>query len=441
MAFTGKSVVFDFANNYGDSNYMRIRSIEFYYQGSKITLTTSNSNFYATTEYNSNLVADHAFESLGQTGSSEGTEWSSNYQAVTNQRLIVVFDSEQTFDSIVVNNAHEYGSEISRGVKDLKITITSDSYINTTYNAVISGTPLTIFDGTVSAHIASNISDDQELALFENFIIHSLPALEFAGKGWLGNTILWPTFPVPIIEISGDVDKFGLRPTLPALEISMSGTCYPTTAAIAFSLPALSCEIQGTTNRIDISFELPALQAQLHRGGHIEFAFPKLAAVLAGDRAVSGDIAVEFPALQASLTSGGYIDAELPGVSCVIQATKNHVGKIEFPFPSLDFFIESSRPCNISIVEELPALAVDISALPGHLSKIQATLPALKVSISAFKNITADISYFLPSLQCSMTGKANIAGSIEIEFPALDIVLISANFESAVLKYVRGKIR
>lgn len=165
MSFTAKSIIFDIADNWGDSGWVGIRSIEFKLSGSLISISESDITCYATTFTNSSFRPALAFmTSLTKTGSNVNTCWMSLYPNKNNQRLICVFDSEITFDSIVINNHHSFGSATNRGAKNVKIHISDDTITDTTYDADISSSAL-IYDGVFDEHVSSDVSDDQILSL------------------------------------------------------------------------------------------------------------------------------------------------------------------------------------------------------------------------------------------------------------------------------------
>jgi hypothetical protein len=163
---TAKSVILDFTDNYGDNSYMGIRQCDFYYEGSKIELTvTTDFVAYSTSNYSS-TPAQWAFDtSTDYLGDYTGEGWMSN-NASTNQRLIIVFNTEQTFDSIVINNNHGTsaagGSNLIRGVKNILIYISTDEITDTTYGTSITNSNL-IFNNQIAIHADGNVQDDQVL--------------------------------------------------------------------------------------------------------------------------------------------------------------------------------------------------------------------------------------------------------------------------------------
>lgn len=134
MVITAKSVVFDVTDNYG-SSYISIRSIEFSKDGVVLPLTASDFTAYATGTL-SGYSPDFAFNtSLSKVGSSNTTEWVG--AANIRQRLIVVFNAEQDFDEIIVNNGHNSGGSDTRGARTVRITASTDAITDTTFEGAI----------------------------------------------------------------------------------------------------------------------------------------------------------------------------------------------------------------------------------------------------------------------------------------------------------------
>jgi len=161
---TAKTVVFDIADNWGDGSYVGVTAIEFKLGGVLVAVTTEFTA-YSTTNYSGSYQAQYVFDtSKDKTGSGAGTSWFSA-AVPSNQRLIVVFDSEQTFDEIVVNNFHIAAGSYSMGAQNVKITWTASSYTDTTYNASVTGG--TVLNNTAwPQHVAGNVADDQTVWTF-----------------------------------------------------------------------------------------------------------------------------------------------------------------------------------------------------------------------------------------------------------------------------------
>jgi len=161
-----KSVVFDMSDNWGSTVVLGLRSIEFSLGGSVIPLLSSDFTAYATSSANSNFLPEFAFDtSLSKVGAVTLVSWSATLFTHTNQRLIVVFNSEQTFDEIIINNSHLSGGSTDRSVKNVKITTSTDAITDVTYNAAIANS--TVLNNTVwPEHVALDIADDQTVWAF-----------------------------------------------------------------------------------------------------------------------------------------------------------------------------------------------------------------------------------------------------------------------------------
>jgi hypothetical protein len=158
---TGKSVILDIADNYGDSGYTGIRQVDFYLSGVKITVT-SGFTAYASSYY-SGGPPDKAFNT---STSKTGDYWNQGFlsNSSTNIRLICVFDSAIDFDEIKINNHHYYGGELTRGSKNVKIHSSTDTIISTVYNEAIENSTL-LFEGIFDQHSALDDEDEQTIVL------------------------------------------------------------------------------------------------------------------------------------------------------------------------------------------------------------------------------------------------------------------------------------
>ncbi|MEM8954358.1 MAG: glycine-rich domain-containing protein [Verrucomicrobiota bacterium] len=157
-AITTKSVVFDVADTWGSST-TSIRSIEFHKNGAAIPLTSSDFTAYATSSLNPTTYAP--WRSFDTTLSKSGG-WNNNaWFAVigSGQRLIVVFNTPQEFDQIVVTNGHNSGNQTDRGARNVKITISDDAISDVTYNAVIANST-ELNDTEWPEHAAGDGADD-----------------------------------------------------------------------------------------------------------------------------------------------------------------------------------------------------------------------------------------------------------------------------------------
>jgi len=166
IEYSAKSIILEYSDNWGDGTYSQIRSIEFYYKGTLVSLTNSTDFTAYGLFYAVSTEVWRIFDtSLSKTGVSTNNGWVSTSGGSSNRRLVCVFNSSQTFDSIVVNNGHHSGTaNTTRGIKTTKITISDDEITNTTYEAIIANSTV-IFDGIIEQHVAIDQIDDQVIPI------------------------------------------------------------------------------------------------------------------------------------------------------------------------------------------------------------------------------------------------------------------------------------
>lgn len=167
--FTAKSVIIDMTNNWTDGSYVGLRSVELYLSGSKVSTPLSALTGYDTS---SSFDPIHAFKNeVSKTGGSfTDNGWTSDPGSITNQRIVCVFSSPVTFDSMVINNYHHSGGSTARGAKDINVYYSTDTITTATYGAAISNSAL-IFTGQLHQHAASDAADNQTLTLINNYSI------------------------------------------------------------------------------------------------------------------------------------------------------------------------------------------------------------------------------------------------------------------------------
>lgn len=163
-SYTAKSVIIDMADTWGGTSFLELRQVDFYYAGEKI-LITSGITAYSTSSFGQDYLPSNAFyTSTSKTGYRAGNQYTSYVTSATNQRIICVFTSPITFDSMVINNGHNNGGETNNGAKNVKIYTSTDAITSTTYNEAIANSTL-IFDGQLAQHVAADQADDQILDL------------------------------------------------------------------------------------------------------------------------------------------------------------------------------------------------------------------------------------------------------------------------------------
>ena len=172
VVYTAKTVIFEIASNFGGDNYVGIRSVEFY--NSAGALMTPAYTAYSTSNYGTTPPI-HAFNTtLSKIGAYASLAWMSNGQV--NQRLICVFDTEQEFAGITINNHHNSGGELLRGANAVKIYVSTDTITSTVFEEALTNDTL-IFDSNFAQHVATNTVDDQELTLAEITVYTSVVSL------------------------------------------------------------------------------------------------------------------------------------------------------------------------------------------------------------------------------------------------------------------------
>lgn len=159
---TAKSVVFDVLNSWGQAS-LGMRSIEFYSGVMLLSLTGSDFTAYSATQWDTGTLPGFAFDtSLSKTGGYPNNSWLSANGASTNQRLIIVFNTEQSFNSIVVNNFHISGGTATYGARITSITSSLDAITDTTYNAAIANSTALTVSEELAMHAVGDTVDDVE---------------------------------------------------------------------------------------------------------------------------------------------------------------------------------------------------------------------------------------------------------------------------------------
>ncbi len=162
-----KSVIFDIADNWGNGTYLGVRELAFRRNGSEITNNNTLASFYSTTHLESHYIAEYAFyTSLSKTGASSDNQWYASVGAgyVTDQRLICVFNTLTTFDTIRINNAHASGTYSDAGIQNVKIYTSLNAITSTVYGEAIANSTK-IFDSTFPEHAAVDAAQNFDITL------------------------------------------------------------------------------------------------------------------------------------------------------------------------------------------------------------------------------------------------------------------------------------
>jgi len=161
-----KSIIIDITDNWGDTSFLGIRSVEFKNDDALISLADEDITCYSTSEYATVYGPKYTFiTSTSKTASWSENQWLAGNGFVTNQRIICVLDTPIEFNSVVVNNSHNGGGYETSGAKNIKIHGSTDEITNTTYDSVISNAALIFSDQLATHLVPTNVIDDQILDL------------------------------------------------------------------------------------------------------------------------------------------------------------------------------------------------------------------------------------------------------------------------------------
>jgi len=434
--FTAKSVVFDIADNYGGADAIGVRSIEFYDGAGLVAVSSGNCTAYNSSQYGPQYHASYAFYTgLSKIDSAQvSTCWKSGYQHTSNERIVVVFDTDINFTSIVINNYHDNGGVTSQGASGVKVTITSDAYSTTTYGASVTGGRV-LFDSTISEHIASNAVDDQTLDLLTNDVEFDIPIYTNEGFAWPGDAVLvandFVGTPWPTLTVSGEAAYWrGIQIEIPQLTPSLEATFVPITVDFEFTIPALTFELSATANKIHMALDLTELTAEMHRGGVAEFALPDLSitgAVLADKVASLGvslpEILFEghtgarakfsLPEITAEMFTGARFGMSLPSLDMEFVAQATRPSTVGFTMPKIAFLAHAGG----AVAFSLPEIDASISGMVNPVANLSTVIPALRCTGVARIDARGDIEHALPAILSSMTAKAHPVGSMSFTLP------------------------
>jgi hypothetical protein len=202
--FTVKSVVLDIATNYGDEEYTGIRSIDFWFEGSKIAnIPTTNFTASASNYASVNYIPAFSFDTtLSKIGSAYRTEWVGVNPLPL--RLICVFNVVTSFDEIRINNSHDLGYAL-RGAKDVKIYTSTDAITDNYPNNPIPNSEL-IFDRAFAIHSDVNEEDEQTLILTGGFTGVTIDVPSFSVSNTFAPITILNDISVPPFSITSELN-------------------------------------------------------------------------------------------------------------------------------------------------------------------------------------------------------------------------------------------
>lgn len=347
MAFESvKSVVFDFASNHGEAYAMGVRSIDFYLGASLISLASSDMTCYATSTDSSTENEDAFITALSKTGTRYGMAWLSDYSNSMNQRLIIVFNSVQTFDAIKVNNFHHLGSQTTTGAQNVKIHTSTDAITDTTYNAAISNST-EICDGSIDEHVGTDTVDTQNIDLPATSMMIPPLTLEIEGNKDLTGDI---QATIPSLSLAVTVSNPGLENVfdmeIPSLVIEACAA-----PSINIELPSLTMEIEGKTGKLaNIKAKIPSLTMESKSGINGDLTIPSM--TLESDvstvvplEELTGNISLLIPALRSRITSvpDNVIDADIPMATILGECQQSGDNNLDMTIPSIVAEIDSGE--------------------------------------------------------------------------------------------------
>jgi len=447
-----KSLVIDSADNWGDSSYVGIRSVELYSGGVLHEVTNED-----ITCYNANYSAyepELAFiTSLSKTGSPTGTSWV-DYDGVT--RLICVFDDPVEFDQVVINNYHSSGGYTSRGTQNTKITITEETYVTETYDAAVTG-GWVLFNGVIPQHAASDAAQDYDIPLisysylptvsstahiyFNPYMQGTLPSLESEGTVAF-NPFVDATLPTIRLTTPEHVTAT-LDSDLPTLSL-LSAIGYNMT--VDATLPYLRIEAEFG-ERCYVDSRLPLLECEARTGSKVDANLPEMKLTAVGLAGAVGVLDKPLPDLQIEAVMGSQVDSKLPtigieaelttpvlctvaktlpGLKCEAAATGGAITLASIiPFPKIT---ANASVNGIGTVDlDIPAMRISATGLSGSTSALDATLPDLRIE-SASYSVIIELDAYLPQLTTDVaTGKDS--GNVDN--------IMSTDREFELLRYAR----
>jgi len=437
---TAKSVVFDIEDNWGYSAYLGVRSIEFYNGASKLSISSANSMTYAEASPYTWAEGERAFDtSLSKTGTAINTVWLALDSV--NVRITIVFDTEQTFSSIVINNYHGSGSNITYGIKNFTVQYSSESITSTIYNDPVASSAY-IFASQINAHVATDTEDDQTVTLVFPSIDLSLPLMQVESVGWLGNAAIMPSFPSLESSIEATSWPLGIFLDLPMKTVSMSASFAPRYADIEASFPAIAISGSLTANKIDFDFKLPVFTATMNGYNRIAFELPVIDFVFSGNSSRIASLTFDLSTLLVESFAGAVANIFIPmmlfdgtSLGCSSQASID----INLPIIESSFI---SNGCFLSNFDSLfPMFSVNISANPAIVGELIFSKEQLVFSSLGDVGNIGNIDFTSAGLICSLEGDASILSQLLCSLPLIQIENNSFNFIDSALHHIREAIR
>lgn len=161
--YTAKSFLVDVFDQ-PTFNGVNIRQLDFYFEGNKLGYADGVDGVAHALFPEVNTLVKYMFNTnTSYTGSQTVNCWQ-QISLNNTVRIALVFTNPITFDSIIINNAHNSGGLVERGAEALDMYVTPDEDSGTVAEAEVPNGTL-IFNDEIRQHVASDVRDDQILTL------------------------------------------------------------------------------------------------------------------------------------------------------------------------------------------------------------------------------------------------------------------------------------
>lgn len=418
-----KSVIFDITDAYTSSSfdYVSVREIDFTRYGMSLELTTTDFIAYATSYYGSSYPSNAFDTSLSLTGSVDDAVWQAGFGDVTNVRLIIIFNSPQTFDNIKVNNYHNYGTDTDLGIKNVRIYTSQNEVTNVNYNQDIFDYKL-IYKNTFDQHSENDIREDQWLLLSDPVLVMDVLTQEPGID----------SFNVATMGVIAGVPVVGSLSTFHVFAPNNVVSGIPDIDELVVELQLFNyCSFDA---EIPIDFEMSA-------GTGLDITFPKISMSASFYTGRIGNIEAILPNLSLLMTIGSYIDVSLKSFSMTGIITKEELANILLQFPSLSASFISSFAQTGNIEASLKTFQLNLNSLSGNIINFNSQLPKLILINTLLSGITGDLEMILPMSHLNITSITSGDNDFEATLPELELVLFGDKLACSVLNYVKGKVR
>ncbi len=468
--YTVKSLIFDFADQWSGNSLdkMGVRRIDFYLDGVKYNLEEGISDDFMSLGSSADSGGYDAYRAFDMFGAYTGTAQYNSWRTYTgasyiiNQRIYIVFNSEITFDAIVVNNYHNSGADTDWGVKNTKIYRSSEAVSNYNYNEDVEDYIL-LFDGVISQHSAIDEADPETLSLIAPSpdVLAGIPVVQTvtASPIQYPEDVITSAAVVPIVTgyVLTEIDDI-----VTGTPVISSVTCYSTfgvdsiitgvpvigmprqlfQASMIFSLPETSIEfVLGN----DLSFDLPKTICEIESYSEI---VSNLLGTLGKSSFSSESVtemcaSVSFELPVSSMYS--YTGAEIEMQHAFSQMTST---AYTIPIATINAEVTKTQATFIAVNQSsaevdffLPISQMAISVDVQNEATLYAQTGSSNCIIAAINNSLADITFNTPKVISEITAYSD--NYCQMSFSTPNIVWLSAvsTHLDGVLRHIRGVVR